>query len=69
MRAKEVRELSDQELHSKEEELTESIFRFRLRRGTGQLESSAAFKTARRDLARVKTVQNERAKTARGDQA
>jgi large subunit ribosomal protein L29 len=68
MRARDVRELSDQELDSKEEELTETVFRFRLRRGTGQLESSAALRSARRDLARVKTVKNERTKT-RGDQA
>ncbi len=69
MRAKEIRELSDDELGSKEEELTETIFRFRLRRGTGQLDSSAALKGARRDLARIKTVRNERATSARGEQA
>lgn len=69
MRAKEIRELSDAELGSKEEELTETIFRFRLRRGTGQLESGAALKGARRDLARVKTVKHERATTTRGEQA
>ncbi len=67
MRASEVRELSDQELSSKEEELRESIFRFELRRGTNQLDSSAALRTARRDLARVKTIQQERAK--RGEQS
>ncbi len=69
MRAKEIRELSDQELDSKEEELTETIFRFRLRKGTGQLDSSAALQGARRDRARIKTVKNERATTTRGDQA
>jgi large subunit ribosomal protein L29 len=67
MRAKDIRELSDQELDSKESELRESIFRFRLRRGTNQLESSAALRSAKRDLARVKTVKNQREKT-RGDQ-
>ncbi len=69
MRAKEIRELSEQELDSKEEELTETIFRFRLRKGTGQLDSSAALKGARRDRARIKTVKNERVTTTRGDQA
>lgn len=68
MQAKDIRELSDQELASKESELRESIFRFRLRRGTNQLESSAALRLAKRDLARVKTVQNEREKT-RGERA
>ncbi len=68
MQAKDIRELSEQELDSKERELRESIFRFRLRRGTNQLESSAALRAAKRDLARVKTVRNERVKT-RGAQA
>jgi large subunit ribosomal protein L29 len=67
MLAKDIRELSDQELDSKEAELTESIFRFRLRRGTNQLESSAALRSTKRDLARVKTIKNERA--TRGDRA
>jgi large subunit ribosomal protein L29 len=67
MRAKDIRELSDQELDSKELELTESIFRFRLRRGTNQLESGAALRSTKRDLARVKTIKNQRA--TRGDRA
>jgi len=67
MQASEVRELSDPELDSKEEELKESIFRFQLRRGTNQLDSSAALRSARRDLARVKTIRKQRA--TRGDQS
>ena len=42
MRAKELRDLSDQELATREHELRETQFRFRLRRGTNQLESPAA---------------------------
>ncbi len=60
MRASEIRELSDQELDVKERELKESLFRFRLKRGINQLESPAAAKGARRDLARVKTVVAQR---------
>jgi large subunit ribosomal protein L29 len=65
MRAKELRDLSEQELSAKEEELREAVFRFRLRRGTSQLDSPAAMLAARRDLARVKTIQTERARDAR----
>ena len=61
MRAKELRDLSDQELATREHELREAAFRFRLRRGTNQLESPAALRQARRDLARVLTIQHERA--------
>jgi large subunit ribosomal protein L29 len=62
MRAKELRDLSDQELDAKEGELRETVFRFRLRRGMNQLESPAALAAARRELARVKTIQTERAR-------
>ena len=64
MRAKELRDLSDQELEVKEHELREALFRFRLRRETNQLESPAAMIQTRRDIARIKTVQAERARAA-----
>jgi large subunit ribosomal protein L29 len=60
MRASEIRELSDQELAVKERDLKESLFRFRLKRGINQLESPAAMKSTRRELARVKTVMAQR---------
>jgi len=66
MRAKDLRDLSDQELATREHDLRESRFRFRLRRGTNQLESPAALRQTRRDLARVLTIQHERARTAQG---
>jgi large subunit ribosomal protein L29 len=64
MQAKDVRELSEQELAQREQELREAQFRLRLRRGTNQLESPAALRQARRDLARVLTIQGERARAA-----
>ena len=66
MRAKDLRDLSEQELASREHELREAQFRFRLRRGTNQLESPAALRQTRRDLARVLTIQHERARAAQG---
>jgi len=64
MRAKELRDLSDQELEMKEHELREALFRFRLRRGTNQLESPAAVIQTRHDVARIKTIQTERMRAA-----
>ena len=58
--------MSDQELEMKGAELRESLFRFRLRRGTNQLDNSAAVVTTRRDIARIKTIQGERTRQARG---
>jgi large subunit ribosomal protein L29 len=66
MAAKELRDLSDQELEVKERELREALFRFRLRRGTNQLESPAALIQTRRDIARIKTIQGERERAGRG---
>ena len=62
MPAKSMRDLSDQELEVKERELQEALFRLRLRRGTNQLESPAALIQTRRDIARIKTIQGERAR-------
>lgn len=61
MRAKSVRDLSGDELSTKEKELVEEIFHLRLRRATGQLANPMRRREARRDLARVKTVIAERA--------
>ena len=66
MQAKELRDLSDQELEMKEHELRVALFRFRLRRGTNQLESPAALIQTRRDIARIKTIQSERTRAAAG---
>lgn len=64
MRAREVRELTDEEMQGKAQELSEELFRLRLRRGTGQIEDAMRIRKIRRDIARVKTVQHERIRTA-----
>lgn len=64
MRPSELRDLSDEELEVKEQELSEAMFRFRLRRGTNQLDSPAALANTRRDIARVKTIRAERVRAA-----
>jgi large subunit ribosomal protein L29 len=65
MEAKELRELSDEEIRKKREELREEIFRLRLKRATSQLDSPMKLRQARRDLARVETVLREREKAGR----
>jgi large subunit ribosomal protein L29 len=67
MEARELRELSEQELASKEQELRETVFRFRLRRGTNQLDNPAALRAARRDIARIETIRGERARAGRNE--
>jgi len=61
MRPREIRELSVEELGQKEHELVEELFRLKLRKATAQLDNPMRIWAVRRDLARVKTVQRERA--------
>jgi large subunit ribosomal protein L29 len=55
MKAAELRDLAADELGVKERELTDQLFRMRIQKSMGQLESPERIKTVRRDLARVKT--------------
>jgi large subunit ribosomal protein L29 len=64
---RELRDLSDDELRSRERELVDEIFRLRLRRAAGTLASPMKPRDARRTLARVKTLLRER--TTRGGAA
>ena len=60
MKGNEVRELTDQEIAERIEQLQEERFRLRFRSGTQQLENPILLRTIRRDIARLKTVQHER---------
>ena len=59
MKAAKLREQTVEELRDREKELAEKLFALRLQRVTGQLESPAKVREARRDLARVLTVLRE----------
>ncbi len=61
MKVKEFRELNDGELDEKLQELKEELFNLRFQAATGQLENVMRIKEVRRGIARVKTVQRERA--------
>jgi len=56
MKAGELRDLAVDELGAKERDLTDQLFRMRIQKSMGQLESPDKIRTVRRDLARVKTV-------------
>jgi large subunit ribosomal protein L29 len=61
MKPGELRDLSVEDLRIRERELDETLFRMRLQKATAQLDSTAKLQTARRDLARVKTILREKA--------
>ena len=56
MKAAELREAGLDDLAARERDLTDQIFRMRIQKSMGQLEAPEKMRTARRDLARVKTV-------------
>lgn len=62
MEAKQLREMSPEELAQKRRELKEEIFHLRLRRATARLESPMKLRQTRRDLARVETVLRQKAR-------
>ena len=56
MKAVELRDMDVDGLRSKEQELDDQLFRMRIQKAMGQLESPEKIRTVRRDLARIKTV-------------
>ena len=60
MKAKDLRELSDEELAKRLDESREELFRLRFQVATGALENTARVKVAKHDVARILTVQRER---------
>jgi large subunit ribosomal protein L29 len=61
MKAVKWRDLSDDELEQKARELSEEIFNLRFQLSMGVAKNPGRIGLARRDLARAKTVQAERA--------
>jgi large subunit ribosomal protein L29 len=55
-RIAEFKELSADDLRTKEKELDDQLFRLRIQKSMGQLEAPLKVRTLRRDLARVKTL-------------
>lgn len=59
MKAKEVRELTVEELNSKLEELKKQLFALRFQHATNQLDNPKSITSVKKDIARVKTVLRE----------
>ena len=60
MKPQEARDMNDDELRTRERELTEELFHLRLRRASSQLPNPMKVRGTRRDLARVKTALRQR---------
>ena len=64
MKADKVREMSDDELRTRERELQEQLFRLRFQKSLGQLDNALKIRETRRDIARVKTVLRQKQQAA-----
>jgi large subunit ribosomal protein L29 len=63
-KAKDINELTADELNLRLRDLKQEAFNLRLQKSTGQLENSARIKVVRRETARVLTALNAKKATA-----
>ena len=61
MRARELRDLTDEELEDRLADTRQELFNLRFQSATGALENSARLKLAKREIARILTIRNDRA--------
>jgi len=59
-KAKELRDLSSEELTVKAAELKKELFNLRVQQAMGQIENPMRLRTLRRDVAKTKTVLKEK---------
>ena len=60
MKAKDVRELTADELAAKREEARKELFNLRMQQASARLEKPSRIRDLRRDIARMETVRKER---------
>lgn len=69
MKATDLRERTLEDLKELEKSLTREAFQARFKNFTNRLDDTSTIRKARRDLARVKTLLTERARTAAAPKA
>jgi large subunit ribosomal protein L29 len=62
LKASEIRELTDDELERKLAETRQELFNLRFQHATGALDNTAALARVKRDIARLLTYSNHRAR-------
>ena len=60
MKVMEIRELTADDLRARVKELDDQLFRLRLQKSMGQLESASKLRPMRKDLARIRTLLKEK---------
>jgi large subunit ribosomal protein L29 len=60
MKARELRDLTEEELKSKEEETKDQLFKLKFQHALGQLENAMKLQNLKKDIARIKTILREK---------
>ena len=60
LRARDLRDLNDDELANRLADTRQELFNLRFQAATGALENSTRLKLAKREIARILTLRNER---------
>ena len=60
MKARQLRDLTDEELVEKLAQTRQELFNLRFQSATGALDNSARLRSAKREIARILTVRHER---------
>ena len=60
MKAKEIKNLSTEELNKKLDELKKDLFMLRMQHATNQLDNPMRLAAAKKDIARIKTIIREK---------
>ncbi|TWU29559.1 50S ribosomal protein L29 [Bythopirellula polymerisocia] len=63
-KAKELRDMSDEQLELTLNEAVENLFRFRVQAQTDRLDAPSELRKQRRLIARIRTIQTEKAASA-----
>ena len=66
MKADELRQMSDEQLELTLKDMVKNVFHLRFQSATDRLETPSEIQKAKRDVARIRTVQVERQKEIRG---
>ena len=68
MEAKDIRELTNDEIDVELDRAQEELFKLKFRAAYEELEDSSLLRELRRDIARMKTIRHERELAASGDE-
>lgn len=62
MKTRDIRDLTSEELINKEKDLKDQHFKLKFQHALGQLENAMKLKELKKDIAKIKTILNEKSK-------